>query len=293
MPAVFRFWFRPAGLLSAALVLLFAAPAAAQERGSMLPRVSPNASVGQTIGIATVRLGYSRPSVREREIFGGLVPYGETWRTGANEATTITLSADATVEGQPLAAGTYGLFTIPRPDTWTVIFNKVSEQWGDFSYDASQDALRVEVTPEAAPPHELMTFVFEEVTDTSAVLALYWAETRVPITFEFDTEALIRAQAEEAAETATDWRVPYQYAAWALEQGAYPETALQWAARSVALEEHFANTALQARLLAALGRYREAVATAEEALALAEAQEEPPRGLDQLREDLEGWEAHL
>ncbi len=259
----------------------------------MLPRVSPNAAVAQAVGVAEVRVTYGRPHVRGREIFGGLVPYGETWRTGANEATTITLTADATVAGQPLEAGTYGLFTIPGPDAWTIIFNETAEQWGDFSYDASQDVLRVEVSPEQAPPHELLTFVFEEVTDTSAVLALYWAETRVPIPLAFDTEAITRTRAGAAAAEATDWRVPYRYAAWALGRGAYPEAALDWADRSVAIEAHFANTALKAQLLAALGRYDEAVAVAEEALALAEAQEEMPRGVDRLREAVDEWSARL
>ncbi len=147
-------------------------------------RVSPNALLGQTIGTTNVFISYGRPSVRDRVVFGELVPYGEVWRTGANEATVIHVAGDVTVEGQRLPAGTYGLFTIPGEETWTVIFNGGSEQWGSFNYDESQDVLRVEVAPEAGAKTELMTFGFENVTETSADLVLSWDEVRVPVTIE-------------------------------------------------------------------------------------------------------------
>lgn len=153
-------------------------------RGTDETRVSPNGLVGQTIGTTNVVVAYGRPSVRGRAVFGGLVPYGEVWRTGANEATAIYFSKDVRVEGQPLPAGTYGLFTLPTEDGWTVIFNRTAEQWGAFDYDASQDALRVPVTPEAGPATEMMTFTFEDVTDTSGDLVLAWDTLRVPVTIE-------------------------------------------------------------------------------------------------------------
>jgi len=156
-----------------------AAPATAQERGNEEPRTSPNAAVSQTIGTTEVRITYGRPQVNGRTIFGDLVSYNEVWRTGANEATTVSVSSDVTVEGEPLSAGTYSLYTIPRPDSWTIIFNNVANQWGT-QYDQSEDALRVDVEPESAPQHEMMTFVFEEVTDTSGTCVLYWADARVP-----------------------------------------------------------------------------------------------------------------
>ncbi|HLT45669.1 MAG TPA: DUF2911 domain-containing protein [Rubricoccaceae bacterium] len=170
-----------------ALALLALAPAAAAQmtipqRGTDEPRQSPNAVVGQTIGTTDVLLTYGRPSVRGRVIFGDLVPYGEVWRTGANEATSFSVSKDVTIEGQPLPAGTYALVTIPTEERWTIVFNRAADQWGAFEYDESQDALRVEVVPEAGPATEMMTFVFENVTDTSGDLVLYWDEVRVPVT---------------------------------------------------------------------------------------------------------------
>lgn len=165
-----------------ALVLLLTLPATAQERANDEARVSPNAVVGQTIGTTEVTVIYGRPSVRDRAIFGDLVPYDTLWRTGANEATAITFSDDVTVEGQPLAAGTYGLFTIPGEDTWTVIFNNVTEQWGAYEYDESRDVLRVTVEPEEGAFSELMTFSFDEVGESEGTLVLRWDETVVPIT---------------------------------------------------------------------------------------------------------------
>ncbi|MEP0548185.1 MAG: DUF2911 domain-containing protein [Rhodothermales bacterium] len=163
-------------------LLLLAAPASAQQRGNDEARTSPNASVSQTIGTTVATVGYSRPSVRDREIFGDLVPYDAVWRTGANEATTITFSGDVTVEGQPLSAGTYGLFTIPGEDEWTVIFNEMSEQWGAGDYDMSRDALRVTVEASEADDTEMMTFSFEEVGESMGKLVLRWDETAVALT---------------------------------------------------------------------------------------------------------------
>ncbi len=142
-------------------------------------RASPNAGVMQTIGTTSVHVIYGRPSVKGRTIFGSLVPYGEVWRTGANEATTITFSNDVTVEGQSIAAGSYALFTIPTAGSWTFIFNKTAEQWGAFNYDSAEDALRVDVTPTEGFPVEQMAFWFDNVTDTSAKVILGWAGTSV------------------------------------------------------------------------------------------------------------------
>ena len=121
-------------ILSFALILLaLSSLAFAQELN--LPRISQKAAVMQTIGLTDVTITYSRPGVKGRVIWGELVPYDKVWRTGANKATTISLSDDVTINGQSIAAGTYSLHTIPGKDQWTVIFNKVANQWGSYSYD--------------------------------------------------------------------------------------------------------------------------------------------------------------
>lgn len=149
-----------------ALALLVALPLAAQ-RGDDADRVSKNGHTeGEIDGVGVV-LEYGRPNVKGREVWGGLVPYDEVWRTGANEATTIAFSHEVTVEGETLPAGKYSLFTIPSEGDWTVIFNKVANQWGHFRYDAGEDALRVTVTPAEAEFVEELEFIID---DTSVVL---------------------------------------------------------------------------------------------------------------------------
>ena len=168
------------------LALALAPAVSAQMRASGEARPSPNALVGQTIGTTDVTVTYGRPSVRGRTVFGpdttALVPYSQVWRLGANEATTLTLSKDARVGGQPLAAGTYAVFAIPTPTEWTLVFNRVAEQWGAYRYDAAQDALRVTVAPRAFPHTvEMFEIGFDDVTDTSAAMVFTWDRVRVAV----------------------------------------------------------------------------------------------------------------
>lgn len=143
---------------------------------------SPGSCSAYALGDGRLEVQYGAPSVREREIFGALVPYGEVWRTGANEATTFSTTEDLLVAGDTLAAGTYGLFTLPTEGEWAVIFNAVSDQWGAFEYDEGQDVLRVAATPEAtAAPVERLAITFEDGPDGGAMLVLAWADTRVAV----------------------------------------------------------------------------------------------------------------
>ena len=139
-----------------------------------LPRLSPKASVSQTIGYTNITIDYGRPGVKERTIWGGLVPYNQVWRTGANEATTIQFTTDVTVNGEKVPAGKYSLFTVPTPDMWTVVFNKVDKQWGAFNYKQEDDLLRFDVKPERGAFTERLLFTFGNMTDSTT------AQTRVP-----------------------------------------------------------------------------------------------------------------
>jgi len=116
---------------------------------------SPQATATGKIGAANVKIVYCQPSARGRKIMGGLVPYGEVWRTGANEATTIEIDKPVKIEGKDLAAGKYSLFTIPGENEWTIIINKDAKQWGAYKYKQEDDVLRVTVKPtKAATPVE-------------------------------------------------------------------------------------------------------------------------------------------
>lgn len=110
-----------------------------------LPRPSQYAQVTQRIGLTDITISYSRPLVKGRKVFGGIVPYGQIWRAGANENTIIEFSDPVSIEGQPVAKGTYGLHMIPGETEWTVILSKTSSSWGSFTYDQKEDALRVKV----------------------------------------------------------------------------------------------------------------------------------------------------
>lgn len=167
-------------LLLAGLLSLTADDAFAQ-RGNDRPRPSPNAAVSQTIGTTVVDLHYSRPGVKGRTVFGELAPWGEVWRAGANEPTTITLSGPVKVGGKDLAAGTYNLFIRPNQNgDWDVIFT-TPVRWGTMFGDATP-VLEVKATPAQAPAQEWLAYTFENLTESSADLVLHWATTRLPIT---------------------------------------------------------------------------------------------------------------
>jgi hypothetical protein len=169
------------GLFILAAVCLTTLPSAAQERGNDQARPSPNAGISQTIGTTRIDLQYGRPAVRGRTIFGDLQPWGEPWRAGANEPTTIVISKDVRVEGEPLEAGMYNIFMRPMQDgDWDVIFT-TPVRWGTM-YDQATPVIQVSVTPKEAPLQEWLTYQFEDLTDTSATLVMHWERTMVPVT---------------------------------------------------------------------------------------------------------------
>ncbi len=164
-------------------------------------RKSLKASVMQRLGVDTdITIEYSRPGVKGREIWGGLVPYGMApgnkysdnkpypWRAGANENTTIEFSKDVLVEGNRLPAGKYGIHMIPSEEDWIIIFSKNNSAWGSFSYNQEEDALRITVTPEEAPHKEWLMYGFEDLAGTSATAYLHWEELKVPFKIELPEE---------------------------------------------------------------------------------------------------------
>lgn len=151
-------------------------------------RISPKAFVTQTIGLTDVTVSYSRPGVKGRKIWGGLVPYNKVWRAGANEATKFTFSTDVKVNGHKLSAGSYSFFLVPAKGEWTVIFNKVADQWGAFEYNEAEDAVRFKVKPQSHTMHEWLSYTFTNMkVDTkggvnSAVVNMVWEKLKLPIT---------------------------------------------------------------------------------------------------------------
>lgn len=262
---------RTAGtLVTLAAALAATAPAVAS---FVPPRVSPQASVSQTIGTTQITISYSRPSVKGRTIWGELVPYDQVWRTGANEATTFAVTDDVTVNGSPLPAGTYSLATIPGKAEWTVIFNKERELWGMYQYKPENDALRIRVKPEEIPFSETLEFAFPTITDDSATVVMRWEKLAIPFTVKVDVVAttLARARAAVAAAPADDWRTPMTAANWLLSTNLPREEGMKWLDRSIAIQETSQNLGAKARALAAGGDTAQAIALARRAIELAKA----------------------
>lgn len=172
------------GIIVFSLALFFSFTFIYAQQKEEKVRLSPKASVSQTVGFTNVTISYGRPGVKERKIWGGLVPYDKVWRAGANEATKFTFSTDVILEGKKLSAGSYGFFTIPGKDTWTIIFNKVADQWGAFEYNEAEDALRFSVKPQNSDFTEWLKYEITKTSDSTATISLEWEKLKVPFKVE-------------------------------------------------------------------------------------------------------------
>jgi len=260
---------------------VFVGTAAAQfKNGSQatelnIPRVSQHAIVEQTIGISTITINYHRPMAGDREILGKTVPYGKVWRAGANDNSTIQFSDDATVEGKPLAAGTYGLHMIPDKDQWTVIFSKNSTSWGSFSYDEKEDALRVTVKPGSGEMFNDLTYTFDDVKPDSAVATLRWGKFTVPFRISFDVKAIVLRSIRNQLRSVGGftWMGYDEAALWCLDNNYNLEEALKWEDTSIQNEDRFENLETKSRILDAMGKKEEGAKTLAAALEKANAQQ--------------------
>lgn len=196
---MFREMFRKAlrGILQGALfcLLLAAMPVISPAQSFVLdlPLQSQRAEISQRIGITDITISYHRPLVNDRKVWGALVPYGQVWRAGANENTTITFSDPVQIEGKPLDKGTYGLHMIPTANEWTIIFSKNSTSWGAFTYDQAEDALRVTVKPQTADMHNALTYDFDQLQPDSALVELEWEKIAVPFKVSVDVHDVVEA----------------------------------------------------------------------------------------------------
>src|SRR3954470_14585061 len=251
------------------LTSIIAVAALAIARGDLkLPDVSQLAAVKQRVGLTDITITYHRPLTNGRKIWGGLVPMGEVWRAGANENTTIEVSSDVTVEGQPLPKGIYGLHMIPTADSWTVIFSKMATAWGSFTYDQKEDALRVTVKPRPNEMEEALEYEFEDLKPDSATMTLKWEKLAVPVKIAVSPEATvanIRGQMRGIAQY--QWQPPMQAAQFCLTHKINLDEALKWVNLSIQNEERFENLVTKADLLKAMNKPDDAKKTWDQALA--------------------------
>jgi hypothetical protein len=240
-----------------------------QAQAPWLPREpSPAASVSQTVGISVISVNYSRPSIRGREVWGTLVPYGwdkngsaigleSPWRAGANENTVLRLSHDAKVQGVPVPAGNYGLFfVINKDNTGEVILSKEYKSWGAFRYDPKQDQMRAKITIRDVPVStEKLNYSFDSVDRTMAELDLNWAKKQFPVKIEFAVDEIVMENAKEILDGQPGFFYQNLNAAanYAFTHNIDTAQAMKWVNRSITPDPNFGGLALKAGLVKKAG----------------------------------------
>lgn len=263
---------------------------AAQAQAIRRPQASPAAKTGMTVGITDVEITYHRPGVKGREIWGKLVPWGEVWRLGANEATTISFSTPVKVEGHDVPAGTYGLFAIPNKDRWTLILNKNAKQWGAYSYKQADDVVRFDVTPKTGSAVEWMSFTLTPASQSSAVVEMAWETVRVPFTISTDADRLVWSGIDQTLAGKPDSDAYLTAALYALEKGTRLDEAMGWVDKSLAMGESFWNHEAKAKLLQRQGKVDQALQHLDKAINLAKGK--APQGYINGLEELKvSWKA--
>ena len=242
----------------------------ADEKKIEFPAASQHSVVKQRVGLTDVEVDYSRPNKNGREIFGGLVPYGKLWRTGANAVTKLKFSHAVTLGGKEIPAGEYALFTIPTANEWTIILSKDAKVQSAADYKQENDAARITATPESLPTTiETFTIALNDVKGASATLDFLWDRTRVAVKLNTDDVEQVSKQLDAAvsAGTALDPRTAYQAAAFYYDNNKDMNQAAKWIDQALeknpdAYFMHYKKAQIQAKL----GNKKEATASAQKAI---------------------------
>jgi hypothetical protein len=263
-------------------LLLLSANVFAQ--GITTPRTpSPAATVTQTVGISTIAVNYSRPSVKGREIWGALVPYGwnvqpfgavkeAPWRAGANENTVITLSHAATIMGKSVPAGSYGLFyVINKDNTGEIVLSKDYRSWGSFWYDPAHDVMRAKIQLRDGAHTEMLTYDFVNLDKNSAELVLSWEKKQFPAKIEFAVDEIVMANATEELKSTTgfSWQGYASAANYALQNKVNLEQGMKWIDQAITQQKSFATLQIKAGLLKETGKTAESEKLTKDAIAIA------------------------
>ncbi len=235
------------------------------------PQSSPHVKVTQTIGLTEVNIDYSRPSVKDREIFGELVPFEEIWRTGANQNTTISFSDDVVINGKSLSAGTYSIFTKPGKEAWEVYFYKDIENWGvPRDWDESKIALETEAKAVQIPVKmESFTIFFDHLKDNSADLVFIWENTVVSVNVEVPTEEKAMESIKKTMSGEPTVNDYFAASSYYLSQEKDLKQALEWMNKGIKMnkkEPPFYILLQKAKIQAKLGMKKEAIKTSQKSL---------------------------
>ena len=241
------------------------------------PQPSPKATVEQRVGLTDISIEYSRPGVRGRTIFGDLVPFGKTWRTGANSNTKITFSSDISIEGQTLKAGSYGLYTVPNENSWEIMFYAESDNSGvPRDWDNAKIVAKASVEVFSMPMNvETFTITFDDVSSTSAVIGLLWEKTYVGIKFEVPTDKLVSETIDAVMAASPEAGDYYNAAIYYRQQDIDIKKANEWMEKAMSLTEKpaFWQLRQQSLIYAKMGDTEKAIAVAEKSLELSKAAE--------------------
>ncbi len=257
--------------LSTILLFLFTVSVFAQNTIT-LPKASPQASVIQKIGLTNIQVNYHSPAVKDRTVWGGLVPYDKIWRAGANENTVISFTHNVSVGGQSLPAGTYGLHMIPTKDKWTIIFSKNHTSWGSYFYKKEEDALRVEVTPKVHQHTEWLSYAFLNKSENSVTLSLLWGKLEIPVKIDIDVNAIVIANIKNELRNTPGftWRGFYSAADFCYKNNIETQQALKWIKNAERFSvNNFNVLKLKANLLEKAGDKEEAEKVMKKAIAFA------------------------
>lgn len=234
------------------------------------PQASQKASVSQRVGLTDIIVNYHRPAVNNRTVWGGIVPYDQVWRAGANENTTISFSTDVMVENKKVAAGTYGLHMIPTKNLWTIIFSNDNAAWGSFFYNEKNDAVRFTVTPVASDFQEWLSYSFDQLSATATTLTLKWEKLSIPIKIEVDVNQTVIASMgkELTGIPGFFWQGWNQIALYALTNNYNLEKASVWVEKSIGINKNLTNLMTKSLILESMGKSQEAEKIKNEAFAL-------------------------
>ena len=270
-----------------ASALVFDCGVFAQTSAVQFPSPSPTGIVKQHVGLTDIEIVYSRPGVKGRQIFGGLVPYGEVWRTGANASTKISFSTAVKLNGTEIPAGKYALYTIPEKKEWTVIIYKDTSLGGAFGYNPTNDLVRFKATPvKVAKPVETFTIDISDIRDDSATIDLIWEKTCVPVKLELNLVGALVPQIEAAMAAPGGNKPYYQAAMFYYDHGQDLQKASQWIDAAIAQRETYYIVHLKAKILAKLGDKAGAIAAAKRSTELAIKAEGPRSGYVKMNADL-------
>jgi len=236
------------------------------------PQPSPKATVEQRVGLTDISVEYSRPGVKGRAVFGDLVPFGKTWRTGANSNTKVTFSSDVSIDGQTLNAGSYGLYTVPNENSWEIIFYSESDNSGvPRDWDDTKIVAKTSVEVYSMPMNvETFTITFDDVSSTSAVIGLLWEKTYVGIKFEVPTDKLVSETIDAVMAASPEAGDYYNAAIYYRQQELDIKKANEWMEKAMSLTENpaFWQLRQQSLIYAKMGDTEKAIAVAEKSLEL-------------------------